>query len=88
MQSHTRWRRRMQAFQPRLAHALYSMENICGAWARAMTSGGDVEPFNQRLYVNARHESELKVHLGALGDKLRVAHRLGKRLRNAVPKRG
>src|SRR6478672_6850112 len=39
-----------------------------------------VEPFDQCLYVDARHESELKVHLGALGDKLRVAHRLGKRL--------
>jgi hypothetical protein len=39
-----------------------------------------VEPFDQRLYVEARHESELKVHLGTLGDKLRVAHRLGKGL--------
>ena len=39
-----------------------------------------VEPFDQRLHVDARHESELQVHLGALGDKLRVAHRLGKRL--------
>ena len=38
-----------------------------------------VEPFDQCLYVDARHESELKVHLGGLGDKLRVAHRLGKR---------
>jgi len=39
-----------------------------------------VEPFNQRLYVDARHESELKVHLGTLGDELRIAHRLGKGL--------
>ena len=39
-----------------------------------------VEPFDQRLYVDARHESELKVHLGTLGDKLRIAHRLGKGL--------
>src|SRR5437762_13237569 len=37
-----------------------------------------VEPLDQRLYVGARHESELEVHLGALGDELRVAHRLGK----------
>src|SRR4029077_14305857 len=31
-----------------------------------------VEPVDQRLYVDALYESELKVHLGALRDKLRV----------------